>query len=155
MTKDLKLFTELVEFLISEEKKHPVAKPIATDALYETLDLELHNEPTVDSDFIKALKAIIKSTPKTASTSFFNQLFGGRLDRAVLGDLLAVMLNNSMYTYKVAGPQVGVEKTILHKICEMIGYPKTADGTFAPGGSMSNYMAILMAKGQIQSFGKK
>lgn len=146
MTNDLKLFTELVEFLISEEKENPVATPIDTQRLYQTLNLELIDEPAVDSDFVNVLKSIIKSTPKTASTSFFNQLFGGRIDRATLGDLLAVMLNNSMYTYKVAGPQVGIEKTILRKICDMIGYPQSADGTFAPGGSMSNYMAVLMAR---------
>nr|WP_321222107.1 aminotransferase class V-fold PLP-dependent enzyme [uncultured Psychroserpens sp.] len=146
MLKDLKLFTELAEYLISEEKNNPVATPIDTSKLYETLDISLNENPTIDQDFIAALKGIIKSTPKTASTSFFNQLFGGRIDRATLGDLLAVMLNNSMYTYKVAGPQVGIEKTILHTICNMIGYPDTADGTFAPGGSMSNYMAVLMAR---------
>ncbi|MEM5564033.1 aminotransferase class V-fold PLP-dependent enzyme [Psychroserpens sp. AS72] len=146
MLKDLKLFSELVEYLISEEKNNPVATPIDTTSLYETLDLSLNDDPIIDEDFTKTLKDIIKSTPKTASTSFFNQLFGGRIDRATLGDLLAVMLNNSMYTYKVAGPQVGIEKIILKTICEMIDYPETADGTFAPGGSMSNYMAVLMAR---------
>ena len=51
-----------------------------------------------------------------------------------------------MYTYKVAGPQVGIEKEILHKVCDLVGYPKDSDGTFAPGGSMSNFMAMLMAR---------
>ncbi|MGS2725147.1 pyridoxal phosphate-dependent decarboxylase family protein [Psychroserpens sp. BH13MA-6] len=146
MQNDLTLFNELVTTLISEEQQHPVAKPIDTNSLYETLDLELHAEGSIDRDFEAALRAIIKYTPKTASRKFFNQLFGGRMSRATLGDLLAVMLNNSMYTYKVAGPQVGIEKTILHKICEIIGYPETSDGTFAPGGSMSNFMAALMAR---------
>ncbi len=146
MTEDLKLFNELVELLLQDEQQNPVAKPIDTDELYQTLDLQLNEEPSVDSDFKKALTDIIKSTPKTASTSFFNQLFGGRLSRATLGDLLAVMLNNSMYTYKVAGPQIGIEKTILHKICDIIGYGKESDGTFASGGSMTNYMAMLMAR---------
>jgi glutamate/tyrosine decarboxylase-like PLP-dependent enzyme len=146
MQKDLILFNELVEYLISEEKNNPVATPIHTSDLNKTLDLSLNDNPIIDEDFTKILKDIIKSTPKTASTSFFNQLFGGRIDRATLGDLLAVMLNNSMYTYKVAGPQVGIEKTILKTICNMIGYPEMADGTFAPGGSMSNYMAVLMAR---------
>lgn len=146
MQKDLQLFNELVEYLITEEKSNPVALPIQASDLYNSIDLSLSSEPTVDEDFTRTLKRIIKSTPKTASTSFFNQLFGGRINRATLGDLLAVMLNNSMYTYKVAGPQVGIEKTILNTICKMIGYPETADGTFAPGGSMSNYMAVLMAR---------
>ena len=146
MINDIKLFNELVELLLQEEKKHPVATPIDTDKLYQTLDLKLNDEPALDSDFKKILSQLIVSTPKTASTSFFNQLFGGRVNKSILGDLLAVMLNNSMYTYKVAGPQVGIEKTILNKICEIIGYGTESDGTFAPGGSMSNYMAMVMAR---------
>lgn len=146
MLEDLELFNELVEILLDEENNNPVAQPIATEHLFTSLDLELKAEPAIDENFKTALSEIIKATPKTASTSFFNQLFGGRMSRAVLGDLLAVMFNNSMYTYKVAGPQVGIEKTLLRTICDLIDYPKTADGTFAPGGSMSNYMAALMAR---------
>ena len=146
MHKDLKLFTELAEFLISEEANNPVAKPIDTKVLYDTIDIELRDEPTIDDAFKDTLKNIIKSTPKTASKAFFNQLFGGRISRATLGDLLAVMLNNSMYTYKVAGVQVGIEKVILQQICERVGYGENSDGTIAPGGSMCNYMAMLMAR---------
>lgn len=146
MTEDLKLFNQLVELLLQEEQKHPVATPVDTDQLYEVIDLKLNDKPLKQDDLKELLSQIIKSTPKTASTSFFNQLFGGRLSPATLGDLLAVMLNNSMYTYKVAGPQVGIEKTILHKICDMIGYGKNSNGTIAPGGSMSNFMAMVMAR---------
>jgi len=146
MREELELFNELVEVLLAEEQLQPVAQPIAIDNLYQTLDLSLNEAPILDEDFKKTLLQIVKSTPKTASRSFFNQLFGGRMSKATLGDLLAVMLNNSMYTYKVAGPQVGIEKTVLHKICEIIGYGKSSDGTFASGGSMSNYMAMVMAR---------
>ena len=146
MKDDLKLFNELVDLLLEEEQKHPVATPIATNKLYQTLDLSLNDHPILDEDFKKILFEIVKSTPKTASTAFFNQLFGGRINKATLGDLLAVMLNNSMYTYKVAGPQVGIEKEVLYKICEMIGYGEYSDGTFTSGGSLSNYMAMVMAR---------
>lgn len=146
MTEDLKLFNELAELLLKVEQQHPVATPIDTDKLYQTLDLQLNEEPSTYEEFKDTLTDIIKSTPKTASASFFNQLFGGRISRATLGDLVSVMLNNSMYTYKVAGPQVGIEKTILHKICDLIGYGKGSNGTFASGGSMTNYMAMVMAR---------
>ena len=51
MQKDLKLFNELVEYLISEEKNNPVATPIDTTALYTTLDLSLNDDPIIDEDF--------------------------------------------------------------------------------------------------------
>ena len=113
MQKDIALFSDLCDILLEEENKNPVAEPIATSDLFNTLDLGLNPNGIVDEDLKHILKSVIKSTPKTASKSFFNQLFGGRLSKATLGDLLAVMLNNSMYTYKVAGPQVGIEKEII------------------------------------------
>ena len=56
------------------------------------------------------------------------------------------MLNNSMYTYKAAGPQIGVEKAILDEVCKIIGWNSSSGGTFAPGGSMTNFMGMLMAR---------
>ena len=57
-----------------------------------------------------------------------------------------MVLNNSMYTYKVAGPQVGIEQAIIRKSCELIGYGPQSNGTFPTGGSMSNYMGLMMAR---------
>jgi sulfinoalanine decarboxylase/sulfinoalanine decarboxylase/aspartate 1-decarboxylase len=140
------LFNELVEVLLSEEKKHPVADRIEANALYDSIDLSLNDGAMVDQEFKQVLKDVLISTPKTATKLFFNQLFGGRQSKAVLGDLLAVMLNNSMYTYKVAGPQVGIEQEIIRQSCELIGYGSQSNGTFPTGGSMSNYMALVMAR---------
>ena len=146
ISNDLVLFNELVEVLISEEEKHPVAGRIDPDKLYDSVDLSLNSSAIVDDEFKKVLKDVLISTPKTATNLFFNQLFGGRQSKAVLGDLLAVMLNNSMYTYKVAGPQVGIEQEIIRQSCNLIGYGDQSNGTFPTGGSMSNYMALVMAR---------
>tara|TARA_R110001632_G_scaffold87188_2_gene189629 strand:+ start:3514 stop:4911 length:1398 start_codon:yes stop_codon:yes gene_type:complete len=143
---DLVLFNELVEVLINEEEKNPVADRIDSDKLYDSIDLSLTDSGMIDDQFKSVLKDILVSTPKTATNLFFNQLFGGRQSKAILGDLLAVMLNNSMYTYKVAGPQVGIEQEIIRQSCELIGYGAQSNGTFPTGGSMSNYMALMMAR---------
>ena len=143
---DLMLFNELVEVLLKEEEKSPVAQRIDTEELHDTIDLALNENAMVDDKFKSVLKDVLISTPKTATNLFFNQLFGGRQGKAILGDLLAVMLNNSMYTYKVAGPQVGIEKEIIRQTCNMIGYGPESNGTFPTGGSMSNYMALLMGR---------
>lgn len=143
---DLALFNELVEVLLSEEKENPVANRIESNKLYKSIDLSLNDTAMVDAEFKLVLKKVLVSTPKTATNLFFNQLFGGRQSKAILGDLLAVMLNNSMYTYKVAGPQVGIEQEIIRRSCDLIGYGPHSNGTFPTGGSMSNYMALIMAR---------
>ncbi|MFT5864258.1 MAG: sulfinoalanine decarboxylase [Flavobacteriales bacterium] len=143
---DLALFNELAEMLLNEEEQHPVADRIDSNKLYDAVDLSLNPTAIVDEEFKAVLKEVLVSTPKTATNLFFNQLFGGRQSKAVLGDLLAVLLNNSMYTYKVAGPQVGIEQEIIRQSCNIIGYGDQSNGTFPTGGSMSNYMALIMAR---------
>jgi len=146
MQNALDIFREITDTLLKDEVSNPVVEHIPTSDLFSKLDLSLQDKGISDEAFHAALKQVVLATPRTATTAFFNQLFGGRNDKAVLGDLLSVILNNSMYTYKAGGPQIGVEKVIIREICNIIGWDDQADGTMAPGGSMTNFMAMVMAR---------
>ena len=146
LQKDLALFNLIVEELLKEEKKNPVSRLINAEDLYDEVDFSLSEHACINQEFIQALKDLVLKTPKTATNRFFNQLWGGRNSKAVLGDLLSVMLNTSMYTYKISGPQVGIEKEIISQICQLINYGNDSGGTFPTGGSMANFMALVMAR---------
>ena len=143
---DLKLFNEIIDSFLEDEIKTPVANVIPVEDLDQVLDLSLTETPTITKTYIKILKKVILTTPKSSSKLFFNQLFGGRHSKAVLGDLLAVFLNNSMATYKISGPQVAIEKEIIKKVSTAVGYGKSYGGTLPTGGSMSNFMSLIMAR---------
>ena len=143
---DLDQFSIIAKKLLQEEEINPLAVRIPSEDLNEEIDIQLNDKGTTDEYLYDLLWQVVKATPKTSSKLFFNQLFGGRKSKAILGDLLAVMLNNSMYTYKVAGVQVGIEKEIINNITNLIGYGEDAGGTFPTGGSMSNFIAMLMAR---------
>ena len=146
MEDSLLLFNEIANKLLVDEQENPVTEFTSTDELFDKVDLDLIDEPIDETQFKVALENLVLKSTKTASNAFFNQLFGGRNDKAVLGDLLAVMLNNSMYTYKAAGVQIGVEKVVLEKILKIIKWDKNGGGTFATGGSLTNFMSMLMAR---------
>ena len=142
----LDLFQRITKELLLDEEQNPVAQHIPSSKLYDTLDLSLKAAPLDEAEFEKVVKELVFASPRTATNGFFNQLFGGRNDKAILGELLSVILNNSMYTYKAAGPQIGIEKVILREVCDIIGWDENSDGTLAPGGSMTNFMSMLMAR---------
>ena len=146
MEQSLEIFDRLVRELLADEAESPVAEYIPSAELFDRLDLKLQKEGISAAELEASLKDLIFTTPRTATNAFFNQLFGGRQEKAILGDLLSVILNNSMYTYKAAGPQIGVEKAVLRKVCDMSGWDKNSDGTLAPGASMTNFMGMLMAR---------
>ncbi len=144
--KDLNIFNNLVNDLINDDQKKGISPKIQTQDVLKKLDISLSENGIDDETFKNSLKEIILNTPKTSSKLFFNQLFGGLNSKSVVGELLAVLLNNSMATYKIAGPMVEVEKEILRKVASLIDYPKTFGGTFPTGGSMCNFMALIIAR---------
>jgi glutamate/tyrosine decarboxylase-like PLP-dependent enzyme len=143
---DIDFLNKLIENLIEIEERNPVAPVLSPEEIYQKVDLDLHEDGIDDEALQSLLTQVFEYTPKTATSLFFNQLFGGRHSKAVIGDMMACMLNNSMYTYKVGGPMVLIEKKILEEVQRRINYPSHALGTFAPGGSMTNFMALLMAR---------
>ena len=146
---DLLLFNELIAVFLEDECQNPVSEYIKPNEVKKIIDIKLGEEGIIDSEFKILLKELLQKSPKSSSKLFFNQLFGGRHSKAVLGDLLAVMLNNSMATYKISGPQAAIEKEILSQVYKLIGYDKNAGGTFPTGGSMSNFMSLIMARDKV------
>ena len=143
---DLHIFHSLANELITDFNEKGISSKINSKDLLQKFNLSLNNEGLEDKELKELLKDLILHTPKTSGKLFFNQLFGGLNSKAVLGDLLAVLLNNSMATYKIAGPMVEVEKEILRKISQLISYPDSSGGTLPTGGSMSNFMALIISR---------
>lgn len=54
-------------------------------------------------------------------------------------------LNPSVYTYEVAPVFTLMERVIFKEFCRLVGY-HNGDGLFCPGGSMSNGLAINIAR---------
>lgn len=146
MKEELKVFTDIATALLDDEQVCPVVKPINPNDLFNSLDLNLESEGISSEAFQAILKKLVLASPRTTTKRFFNQLFGGRNNISTLGDLIAVLLNNVMHTYKVSGPMVGVEKVMIEKICSLVGYSDNSGGAMAPGGSMTNLMGIIMGR---------
>jgi len=147
--KDLDLFNTLIKDFLNEEIKVPVSKAMSPEDMHNTIDLSLEYDPLSEEKFKKSLRKILLKSPKSSSSLFFNQLYGGRHSKAVLGDLLVPFINNSMATYKIAGVHVGIEQAIIKKVGDIIGYNNSFGGTFPTGGSMSNFMSLIMARDKV------
>lgn len=111
----------------------------------ETLDLTPPREGLPLESVAERVWSVLECTPTTAGKRYFNQLFAGRDDAALLGELLTAVANNSMYTFKAAGAQILAERALLRHMARKVGWTN-GDGAFTPGGSMSNFAAMLVAR---------
>lgn len=128
-------------------REHDPADPAARDpeALARRLDLALGAEGREKGEVLARLRAVVEATPSSSSWRFVNQLFGGREPVATAAELLAVAQNVSMYTFKAAGAEILIERELLRHMAALAGFD-AGEGTFTPGGSLANLVALLLAR---------
>lgn len=81
-----------------------------------------------------------------ASGGHLGYIPGGGIYNAAMGDLLADVTNRYAGVY-VPGPgAVRLENYLIRWMAELVGYPTTAHGNLASGGSIANLMAIVAAR---------
>lgn len=139
----------LIERALDRQLSDPVARFVTPEDLSRQIDFTLPKEGMSVEEVFALLDAVADATPRTASPRFLNQLFGGWDDAALAGELLSVALNTSMYTYKAAGANAIIERELTRHMARIVGFTE-GEGVFAPGGSMSNFTAIILARNEAQ-----
>ena len=139
---------QLAEWYVRQESAQPATPYVGPRELAEKIDLAISTDGISDEEFFRLLGKVLEYTPRTGGPKFLNQLFGGRDMPAVCAEMLTGVMNNSMYTYKVAGPHVLIEREVVRKMLEKVGFPE-GSGVLMPGGSVSNLGAMLLARNGI------
>ncbi len=139
-------FTDQLKALIDAYDRSEVDDTFyAPEEIQKSIPLAIEDEPLPQPELLDVLKAIIIRTPKSASPGFYNQLYGGKEDLAIIAEMMVARMNNSMYTFKVAGPHILIEHEVIKKACEVIGFVE-GEGVFCPGGSMANLVGMVLAR---------
>lgn len=144
---ELEKILELAVKLFEDEELNPALLPKDPQEVLESLELSIPDEGRTPGELYSLVETAVMMTPRTCTRKFFNQLFGGRLFPAVAAEMIVSTLNNSMYTYKVAGVQILIEKEIIRTFCDYVGF-ENGDGIFSPGGSISNLVAMIVARNE-------
>ena len=132
----------LARAMIARERSLPSEVPTELPA-----ELRLGPAERPFEEVVSALDQVLAMTPSSASPRFFNQLFAGRAPAALMAEMLVPLTNTSMYTLKVAGVQVLVEREVLSRMGAAVGFPD-GEGMFSAGGSLSNMTAMLVARNE-------
>ncbi|XP_040564197.1 glutamate decarboxylase [Lepeophtheirus salmonis] len=111
----------------------------------EKLDLEIPEEPQNIDTLLTDCKDALKYQVKTGHPHFFNQLSTGLDIVSLAGEWVTATANTNMFTYEIAPVFILMEHACLKKMRELIGFTK-GDSILAPGGSISNMYALMIAR---------
>lgn len=139
-------FRAAADYLRAERAEPAIAQRPGRELRAE-LDLALPAEGRPRDEVMRRLATVLAATPRAAGPRFFNQLYGGRDTVATMTELVSVIANTQMHTYKVAGAQTLVEETVLRHMGRKVGF-EHGEGTLTPGGSLSNLVAMIVARNE-------
>lgn len=142
----LEFLATLLPELAASEAEHGVRPPLPLDQA-AALVPPLSAEARPLAEVLESLRELALHTPLTTTPRFFNQLFGGRDPAATVAEMITAHLNVSMYTYKAAGPLVLVENAVIEHMLEVAQFT-AGEGTFTSGGSLSNLLAVSLARNE-------
>lgn len=139
--------SKIIDDLLAAERRSARQPRIAPEAYEDNQALRPGRQGRSEAEVLDLLREVVAKTPRSSDPRFFNQLFAGRLPIATAGDMLACVMNVSMYTYKAAGPNVLLEWELVKRMLELAGM-QGGDGTFLPGGSLANLVGMLLGRNQ-------
>jgi len=115
------------------------------EQLRSVIDLSIPEEPLPLDQLIVDCRDTLKHQVKTGHPRFFNQLSCGLDVTSLAGEWLTATANTNMFTYEIAPVFILMEHECLKKMREIIGFTG-GDSILAPGGSVSNMYALMIAR---------
>jgi len=128
-----------------DDRALPVSTGLPPDVLGARLRLALPKQGRPLATLLADAQQVLRYSVRTGHPRFFNQLFGGSDPAAILGEWITALTNTSMYTYEAAPVATLMELQLVEHMNRMVGFEQ-GEGIFAPGGSSSNLMALLVAR---------
>ncbi len=111
------------------------------------LDVPLGQHPFPLDELLAILEKEVDSTGiNPASGGHLGYIPGGGVFPTALGDFLAAVTNRYAGIFFGNPGAVRMEHQLLRWMCRLVGYPQTALGNLASGGSIANLIAIVTAR---------
>ncbi|MEO1127277.1 MAG: pyridoxal-dependent decarboxylase [Cyanobacteria bacterium J06639_16] len=143
----LNLLQQLENFFADAATPNAITKRLDPDELRDRVSLDLPTDGQPLEHLQTDIANYLTYAVKTAHPAYFNQLWGGFSAPCFMGDMLTSATNTSMYTHEVAPIATLIEKTLIAKMGQLVGF-SNPEGQFTTGGSNGNLMAMAIARHQ-------
>jgi len=111
------------------------------------LDYPISEQPIDAAKLLSVLeREVIQPGGHPASPGYLAYIPGGGLYHSALGDYLAAVTDKYAGVFFAGPGAVRMENMLIRWVADLAGYPPTAAGNIASGGSIANLIAITTAR---------
>jgi glutamate decarboxylase len=141
-----KIVDILLDYIeLCNDRQEHVLEYHSPDKLKELFNMAIPHDGMTLQHLITDCATVLKYGVKTGSPHFMNQLSCGLDIIAMAGEWLTATANCNMFTYEVSPIFIIMEHQVLKRMRRIIGFHR-GDSVMAPGGTISNLYAVIVAR---------
>jgi len=111
------------------------------------LDFQISEDPLDPQTVLSVLdREVVRPGGHPSSPGYLAYIPGGGLYHSSLGDYLAAVSDKYAGVFFAGPGAVRMENMLIRWVADLVGYPATAAGNIASGGSIANLIAITTAR---------
>ncbi len=129
----------------SDEHGQKTVEFLSAESRSRVTDLSLPLQGYGSDQILDDLDEFLTQCVKTNRPEFMNPLWGGLNVAGFAGEVIAALTNQSMYTYELSPIATLIEKAIIQRMMEIVGFGD-GFGTLTTGGSNGNMLGMLCAR---------
>lgn len=140
-----KLIDLLADYLSSQQQySSKVFTKFEPEALTRVWEEKLHS----GASFSEILDQFTEDSIHLHHPRYMGHQVSPVLPTAALADLVSALLNNGVGVYEMGSPTIAMERIVIQKIANQLGFSESAGGFLTSGGTLGNLTALLTARQQ-------
>ncbi|MBW3041741.1 pyridoxal phosphate-dependent decarboxylase family protein [Prochlorococcus marinus] len=113
---------------------------------FDLPEIPPQREGVSNKDLLKELQLLMDGAYRPSHPGALAHLDPPPLSASIVGELICATLNNNLLAEELSPSLSSLERNLCKWFCEKLGLGKSAGGVAASGGSLSNLMALVMAR---------
>ncbi|MDP6906611.1 MAG: aminotransferase class V-fold PLP-dependent enzyme [Candidatus Thalassarchaeaceae archaeon] len=134
-------------FACNGYREEKVREWLTPEQISESLDIAVKDDAIDADELLKLVDQYISMSVNTQHPNFLQPLWGGLSAAGLVGEIVTVLTNTSVYTWELAPVATLVEQEMVATLGAMAGW-ESVEGTFTTGGSNANMLAMILARDQ-------
>ena len=133
----------VIDPLMESRASDPIVQPSRASALREMLPDKMPSQGVAIENVLQQLQPLIHHyCRRNTHPGFFGYVASGGLPIDPLSHALVAAINQNVVGYPGSPSAATIERAVIAWLCQLAGYPVSAEGVFLGGGSMANLTSI-------------
>jgi glutamate/tyrosine decarboxylase-like PLP-dependent enzyme len=138
---------QVAEFAARFVEKLPVTPAYSLDRGSSAAGFAISDQPQALTELLGQLdERMLRLGLNPASGGHLGYIPGGGVVPSALGDFLAAVTNQYAGVFFAGPGAVRMENDLIRWLCQLVGFPDSALGNLASGGSIANLIAFVTAR---------